>query len=77
MEKSEVQRRFTTTIPKRVREKLGLKEGTGLFWEVEAGRMIVYPASYSSLDGILRGKVEYTRRVKEEVERQFIGKGKD
>ncbi len=73
MEKTEVQRRFTTTIPKKVREKLGLKEGTGLFWEVEEGRMVVYPATYSSLDGVLEGKVEYTRRVKEQVEERFLG----
>ncbi len=73
MEKTEVQRRFTTTIPRKVREKLGLKEGTGLFWDVEEGRMVVYPASYSSLDGVLKGKVKYTRKVKDEVEGRFLG----
>jgi AbrB family looped-hinge helix DNA binding protein len=73
MEKTEVQRRFTTTIPKKIREKLGLKEGTGLFWDVEEGRMVVYPATYSSLDGVLKGKVEYTRGVKEQVEERFLG----
>ena len=77
MEKTEVQRRFTTTIPKKVREKLGLKEGTGLLWDVEEGRMVVYPATYSSLDGVLKGKVEYTRRVKEQVEERFLGSEKD
>jgi AbrB family looped-hinge helix DNA binding protein len=73
MEKTEVQRRFTTTIPKKVREALGLREGTGLFWEVEEGRMVVYPATYSSLNGVLKGKVEYTRRTKEEAEAVFLG----
>lgn len=72
-----MQRRFTTTIPKKVREKLGLKEGTGLLWDVEEGRMVVYPATYSSLDGVLKGKVEYTRRVKEQVEERFLGSEKD
>ena len=72
MEKTEVQRRFTTTIPKKVREALGLKEGTGLLWEVEEGRMVVYPATYSSLNGVLKGKVDYTRKAKEEAEEWFL-----
>lgn len=77
MEKSEVQRRFTTTIPKRVREALGLREGTGLYWEVEEGRIVVYPATYSSLNGVFKGKVDYTRRTKQEVEQWFLGSTRD
>ena len=77
MEKTEVQRRFTTTIPKSVRERLGLKEGTGLFWEVEDGKIVVYPASYSSLSGMFKGRAGYTRERKEEAERWFLERGSD
>lgn len=73
MERTEVQRRFTTTIPKKVREKLGLKEGTGLFWEVEEGRMVVYPASYSSLNGVLKGKADRSKKAKEAAAEWFLG----
>jgi AbrB family looped-hinge helix DNA binding protein len=76
MEKTEVQRRFTTTIPKRARESLGLKEGTGLFWDVEEGRMVVYPATYASLDGVLKGKGDYSRKAKEAAEEWFLGQAK-
>ena len=72
LERTEVQRRFTTTIPKRVREALGLKEGTGLFWEVEEGRMVVYPATYHSLRGVLKGKADLTREAKEAAEEWFL-----
>ena len=77
MEKTEVQRRFTTTIPKSVRERLGLKEGTGLFWSVEDGRIVVYPASYSSLSGMFKGRSGYTRERKEEAERWFLERGSE
>ena len=73
MKKTEVQRRFTTTIPRQIREKLGLKEGMELLWDVEDGRIVVYPRAYSSLKGILKGKVEYTRELKEKVESTFLG----
>jgi AbrB family looped-hinge helix DNA binding protein len=76
MEKTEVQRRFTTTIPKKVRERLGLKEGMDLFWDVEEGRIVVYPLSYASLEGVLKGRVDYTRKAKEEVEERFLGSRK-
>ncbi len=72
MEKTEVQRRFTTTIPKKIRERLGLKEGMELTWDVEDGRIIVYPRSYSPLKGLLKGKVKYSREVKEQVEERFL-----
>lgn len=75
MEKTEVQRRFTTTIPKGVRRRLGLKEGTGLFWEVEDGKIVVYPATYSSLSGIFKGESGYTREAKDEAERWFLKGG--
>jgi AbrB family looped-hinge helix DNA binding protein len=77
MEKTEVQRRFTTTIPKNVREKLGLKEGTGLFWEVEDGKIVVYPASYSSLSGMFKGRSGYTSERKEQAERWFLKRDSD
>lgn len=75
MEKTEVQRRFTTTIPKGVRKRLGLKEGTGLFWKVEDGRIVVYPESYSTLSGMFKGKSGYTNERKEEAERWFLERG--
>ena len=76
MEKTEIQRRFTTTIPKRVRETLALREGTGLYWEVQEGRIVVYPASYSSLSGMYKGKSGYTKEAKERAEKWFLDGGK-
>lgn len=76
MEKTEVQRRHTTTIRKGVREKLGLKEGAGLFWDVEDGRIVVYPASYSSLSGIFKGKSGYSKQDREEAEKWFLNQGR-
>jgi AbrB family looped-hinge helix DNA binding protein len=73
VEETEIQRRFTTTIPKRIRERLGLKEGMELAWDVEDGRIVLYPLSYRTLDGILKGKVDYTRKAKEEAESVFLG----
>ena len=75
MEKTEVQRRFTTTIPKSIREKLGLKEGTGLFWDLEDGRIVVYPASYSSLSGMFKGRSGYSKEAKERAESLFLRGG--
>jgi AbrB family looped-hinge helix DNA binding protein len=72
VQKSEIQRRFTTTIPKKVRERLGLKEGMELFWEVDEDKIVIYPKAYGSLKGIFKGKVEYSHRTKEKVEEAFL-----
>jgi len=72
MQRSEIQRRFTTTIPKEIRKKLGLKEGMELFWDIEGDRVVIYPKSYAPLKGIFKGKVQYSRKVKEEAEEAFL-----
>ncbi len=72
MQKTGIQRRFTTTIPKKVRERLGLKEGMELFWDVEEDKIVIYPKAYRSLRGIFEGKIEYSTHVKEKVEKSFI-----
>jgi AbrB family looped-hinge helix DNA binding protein len=77
MEKTEVQRRFTITIPKSVRKRLGLKEGVSLFWDVEDGKIVVYPATYSSLSGMFKGRSGYTRERKGETERWFLERGRE
>ena len=75
MDRTVGQRRFTTTIPKSIREKLDLKEGTGLFWDVESGRIVVYPASYSSLSGMFKGRSGYSKEAKERAESWFLRGG--
>ena len=72
MQRTEIQRRFTTTIPKKVRERLGLKEGMELFWEVEEDRIVIHPKTYGSLNGMFKGKVDYTQQLKEKVEESFL-----
>ncbi len=67
-----VQRRFTVTIPKRIRERLGIKEGMELLWEVDGDRIIIKPSSLMELVGRFEGAVEYTEEVKEEVEKLFL-----
>ena len=67
-----VQRRFTVTIPKKIREKIGLREGTELLWEIEGNKIIVRPVSVRNLLSRFEGKVEYTREAKEEVEKTFL-----
>jgi AbrB family looped-hinge helix DNA binding protein len=72
VQKTEIQRRFTTTIPKKIRDKLGLKEGMQLFWDVEGDKIVLYPGVYESLKGIFKGKVEYSTQVKAKVEESFL-----
>jgi len=72
MQKTGIQRRFTTTIPKKVRERLGLKEGMELFWDVEEDRIVIYPKAYKSLGGMFKGKVEYSTQLKEKVDKSFM-----
>jgi AbrB family looped-hinge helix DNA binding protein len=41
--KSTVTTKYQTTIPKAVREKLGISVNDSLEWVVEKGRVVVYP----------------------------------
>ncbi|MCD6480016.1 AbrB/MazE/SpoVT family DNA-binding domain-containing protein [Candidatus Bathyarchaeota archaeon] len=72
VERTVVQRRFTVTIPKEIRERLGIREGMELLWDVEGDRIILKPISLMDLVGRFEGAVDYTEEVKEEVERLFL-----
>jgi len=72
VERTIVQRRFTVTIPKKIRERLGIREGMELLWDVEGGRIILKPVSLMDLVARFEGAVDYTEEVKEEVERLFL-----
>ncbi len=72
VERTVVQRRFTVTIPKKIRERLGIREGMELLWDVEGDRIILKPVSLMDLVARFEGAVDYTEEVKEEVERLFL-----
>jgi len=72
VERTVVQRRFTVTIPKEIRERLGIREGMELLWDVEGDRIILKPVSLMDLVARFEGTVDYTGEVKEEVERLFL-----
>jgi len=71
-EVSTIQRRFTVTIPKEIRKKLKLKEGMSLQWDVEEDKIIVQPVTVGNLLNRFEGKLEYTREIKEDIERLFV-----
>ena len=72
VERTVVQRRFTVTIPKKIRERLGIREGMELLWDVEGDRIILKPVSLMDLVARFEGAVDYTEEIKEEVERLFL-----
>ena len=72
IERTVVQRRFTVTIPKKIRERLGIREGMELLWDVEGDKIILKPVSLMDLVARFEGAVNYTEEVKEEVERLFL-----
>ena len=73
MEESEVQRRYTVTIPRRIREALALKEGSKVAWQVDKGRIVITPKGFKILKDRFKGKSRYeTLRDKEQVEKAYI-----
>jgi AbrB family looped-hinge helix DNA binding protein len=72
MEETQIQRRFTVTIPRQIREKLGLEEGMNLIWETDGTKMIVHPKTLKTLHGMFKGKIKYLRREKELAEKVFL-----
>ena len=66
--KSTVTSKYQTTIPKSIREKLKIAVNDILEWEVEEGRVMVYPAQKNFLNyrnSILIGKGS----IKQDIER--------
>lgn len=75
VEDSVVHRKFTLTIPKRIRKKLNLREGMEIQWRVEDNKIIIEPKTFRSLHGRFEGAARYgTERDKEEVEKVFLKK---
>lgn len=67
-------------IPVRIRKKVGIKEGTKVFFEEKNGDVIVHPATpefYERMCGILKGGgllktlEEERRKEKEHEDRKF------
>ncbi len=72
-EKTSVQRRYTLTIPKPIREKIHLEEGMDLFWTVKEGKIILTPRSFQVFHERFQGKPKYeTEKDKEEVEETLL-----
>jgi AbrB family looped-hinge helix DNA binding protein len=66
--KSTVTSKFQTTIPKAVREELRISVNDTLEWEVESGKVFVYPVQKNFLNfrnSILTGKGD----IKEDIDR--------
>ena len=72
-EKTSIQRRYTLTIPRSIREKIHIEEGMELFWSVKKGRIILTPRSFKMFHERFPGKPKYeTEKDKEEVEEVFM-----
>ncbi|KPV62381.1 MAG: SpoVT / AbrB like domain protein [Candidatus Bathyarchaeota archaeon BA1] len=72
-EVSSIQRRYTLTIPKSVREKIHIEEGMEVFWSIRGGKIILTPKTFKIFHERFEGKPAYeTERDKEEVEEAFM-----
>ena len=68
-----IQRRYTLTIPKSVREEINVKEGTEVLWSVKEGKIILIPKSFKVFHERFAGKPKYeTEKDKEEAEEAFM-----
>ncbi|MEM2146070.1 MAG: AbrB/MazE/SpoVT family DNA-binding domain-containing protein [Candidatus Jordarchaeaceae archaeon] len=77
VESSVVHRKFTLTIPKRVREELNIREGMEMVWRIENNKIILEPKTFRSLHERFKGKAMYaTEKDKQEVEKIFLNEGK-
>ena len=66
--KSSVTSKFQTTIPKSIREKLKISVNDALEWEIEDGKVLVYPVQKEFLNfrnSIPVGKGD----IKQDIER--------
>ena len=64
--KSTVTSKFQTTIPKAIREELRLSVNDTLEWEVEGGKVLVYPVQKNFLNfrnSILIGKGDINKDI--------------
>lgn len=76
MAKSTLTRKYQTTVPREVREKLGLGPQDVLLWEVVGGEARVAPASRGFL--ALRGSIEVgAGSVVEDVRRARRQRGRE
>ncbi|HZQ38635.1 MAG TPA: AbrB/MazE/SpoVT family DNA-binding domain-containing protein [Dehalococcoidia bacterium] len=64
------------TIPRDIREKLGLRQGDQLLFSVEDGKAVAYPlwrGDIRELAGIIKGRVSYQgREAERESARQAV-----
>lgn len=68
-------KRYTIVIPKKIREKLGLKEGQSTEAKVEEGRLIITPKAqdpYKRLSKLI-GDVTYDERAEKKAEKWLLG----
>ncbi|MFQ5976798.1 MAG: AbrB/MazE/SpoVT family DNA-binding domain-containing protein [Candidatus Heimdallarchaeota archaeon] len=73
-DESVIQRRFTITIPRTIREMLNLREGEELHWTVENGRIIIVPKNLKEFGSRFTGSHSYkTPSDKQDVEKTFLG----
>jgi len=76
-EKTSVQRRYTLTIPKSIRDEIDIKEGMDIIWSVKEGKVILTPKTFKVFHERFAGKPKYeTERDKEEVEEAFLKKSR-
>ncbi|RLD98197.1 MAG: AbrB family transcriptional regulator [Aquificota bacterium] len=75
--KTVVTSKFQTTIPKKVREELGISVHDALEWEVRGGEIVVRPVSsrFLSFKGAVKVGPGDIERDIEEARRAWVGEG--
>jgi AbrB family looped-hinge helix DNA binding protein len=73
VEESTIQRRYTLTIPKKIRESVGIKEGEKVFWRVENGEIVITPKTFEIFHARFPGASGYiSEKDKQDVEEAFL-----
>lgn len=73
VEESKVQRRYTLTIPKKIREALGIEEGEKVVWRVRRGEIVIKPETFRLFHARFPGASGYmSEKDKEEAEEAFL-----
>lgn len=67
-------KKFTVVIPREIREKIPLKEGESVVWEVEGEKIMIKPTSFIRLSGIVKSSAllsakEMRKTLGEELEK--------
>lgn len=72
MATSKIGKKYTIVIPQEIRRKIPVREGETIVWEVEDEKMVIKPASFMRLAGIVKSSsLTSDREVKESLEKEI------